>query len=672
MPQSTRSNPTRAYSTFDIKSISEDKRIITGIASTPSVDRMDDIVEPMGAQFKLPLPLLWQHDSHCPVGQVIAAKATKAGIEVTCQFAQVDEPPSLKDDLDRAWAQVKAKLVRGFSIGFSALESIDIEGTWGRRFTKWDWLELSAVTIPANADCSIQTIKSVDTETRAALGLTRKGVVRLADPPGASGKTSAQPASSGLFVASTTPEGKLTMKTLAERIAEFKARKAENLKALQVIVDKTLESGETLDAETKQKQADLRAENTTIDEHVTMLEQHEKDMLATATEVTPANTTPRGTSVDRPGAVVVAVKSNLPKGIGFARIAQAILHSKGNIGQAAEIAKRWSDAPEISRVLHAMSSAGSTNLKAAVAVGDSNTSGWASQLVYYNDLASEFYGLLYPKTIIGRIPGLRRIPFNVRIGGTSSGSSSAWVGENNPIPASALAFTSVTLGHAKAASLVVFTRELATMSNPQAEMVVRDDMLSTMTKFADEQFINPAVAASANVSPASITNGATAVASAGNSVANIYTDVSTIKKLFTAANLDMDDLVWVMRPDVALDLQMKRTSQDLPIFPDITMDGGRWFGLPVVTSNSVPTSVSGGSIIALVKASEVYFADDGGMTMDYTQEASVQMLTNPATGAQSLVSLFQNDLVGLRAIREMNWQRRRAAGVAYIDGVSYA
>lgn len=462
------------------------------------------------------------------------------------------------------------------------------------------------------------------------------------------------------------------MKTLAEQIAAFQAKKADTLVKLNEIVNKSLETGETLDADQKQARQTLQDEVVIIDEHLKMLNEHQALMAKTATIVVEDNTTnSRGTSHIVNGGVL-AVKSNLPKGIGFTRIAMSLVHAKGNLGQAAEVAKRWGDSPEISRVLNAMANAGSTNLKAAVAVGDSNTSGWASQLVFYENLASEFYGLLYPKTIIGRIPGLRRIPFNVRIGGTSAGSSSAWVGENNPIPASAMAFTSVTLGHAKAASLVVFTRELATMSNPQAEMVVRDDMLSTMTKFADQQFIDPAVAASANVSPASITNGATQITSTGSTVAQIYADVSAIKKTFSNANLDMSNLVWVMRPDVALDLSMKRTSQDLQIFPDITMDGGTWFGLPVVTSNAVPTSVSGGSIIALVKADEIYFADDGGMIMDYTQEASVQMVTNPATGAQSLVSLFQNDLVGLRAIREMNWQRRRAAGVAYLDGVSYA
>lgn len=467
------------------------------------------------------------------------------------------------------------------------------------------------------------------------------------------------------------------MKTIAEQIAAFKAKKAETLAKLNEIINKSIETGETLDTEQKAQRQTLQDEIVTIDEHVKMLEDHQKLMAATAEPVTPQNTDPanvqRGTSVTVNGGVI-AVKSNLPPGIGMARMAKAMITAKGNLGQAAEIAKRWSDMPQLSAVMSAMANIGSTDLrqKTAVTAGDSNTSGWASQLVFYDNLVSEFYGLLYPKTIIGRIPGLRRIPFNVRIGGTTSGSSSAWVGENNPIPASSMAFTSVNLGHAKAASLVVMTRELAIMSNPQAEMVVRDDMLAAMTKFADEQFINPAIAASANVSPAAITNGAVSVTSAGSTVANIYTDVSTIKKLFTAANLDVENLVWVMRPDTALDLSMKRTSQDLAIFPDIDMNGGKWFGLPVITSNSVPSSVSGGAIIALVKADEVFFADDGGITMDYTQEASVQMLTNPSTGAQSLVSLFQNDLVGLRAIREMNWSLRRSTGVAYIDAVSYA
>jgi HK97 family phage prohead protease len=152
----------RAYSVVTIKAVNEEQRIITGIATTPAPDRVDDIVEPSGAEFKLPLPFLYQHDASQPIGHVRKAKVTKAGIEVEIKLVQTAEPGTLKDRLDQAWQEIKLGLVRGLSIGFRALETARIEGTYGLRFMKWEWLELSAVTIPANAEASIQSIKSID------------------------------------------------------------------------------------------------------------------------------------------------------------------------------------------------------------------------------------------------------------------------------------------------------------------------------------------------------------------------------------------------------------------------------------------------------------------------------------------------------------------------------
>ena len=48
----------RAYSILEIKTVSDDQRIITGTATTPSPDRVGDVVEPLGVKFKNPLPLL--------------------------------------------------------------------------------------------------------------------------------------------------------------------------------------------------------------------------------------------------------------------------------------------------------------------------------------------------------------------------------------------------------------------------------------------------------------------------------------------------------------------------------------------------------------------------------------------------------------------------------------
>ncbi len=180
----------RAYSVFEIKSADEETRTVAGIATTPSPDRMGDIVEPKGAQFSLPLPLLWQHDSRQPVGHVVEAKVSDSGIEVRAQLVKIDEPGRLKDRVDEAWQSLKTGLVRGLSIGFKSLEAARIGDTWSERFLKWDWLELSLVTIPANAEATITGIKSADSLIRrAATGAPAPlPVVRISkSAPGASG-----------------------------------------------------------------------------------------------------------------------------------------------------------------------------------------------------------------------------------------------------------------------------------------------------------------------------------------------------------------------------------------------------------------------------------------------------------------------------------------------------
>jgi HK97 family phage prohead protease len=152
----------RAWSRFAIKSLNDELRILEGVATTPTPDRMSDVVEPLGAEFTLPLPFLWQHNSEQPIGHVTAAKPTKDGIPVTIELVKTDEPGKLKDRLDEAWQSIKLGLVRGLSIGFAPLESSYIEKTGGIHFLKYLLLEISAVTVAANAEASIAVIRSCD------------------------------------------------------------------------------------------------------------------------------------------------------------------------------------------------------------------------------------------------------------------------------------------------------------------------------------------------------------------------------------------------------------------------------------------------------------------------------------------------------------------------------
>src|SRR5215467_4846576 len=108
----------RAYSLLTIKQADDETRTIVGIASTPTPDRMGDIIEPNGAQFKLPLPLLWQHDAKSPIGHVTSAKIDNGGIEIVAQIAK-----GVTDKIDEAWKLIKAGLVSGLSIGFTPVKT---------------------------------------------------------------------------------------------------------------------------------------------------------------------------------------------------------------------------------------------------------------------------------------------------------------------------------------------------------------------------------------------------------------------------------------------------------------------------------------------------------------------------------------------------------------------
>lgn len=178
----------RAYSFLEIKGLDEEQRMITGMASTPEVDRVGDIVDPMGAKFAPEISLLWQHRHDSPVGIAELGKPTKKGIPFRAIIARIEEEGELKQLVDRAWQSVKAKLVRGVSIGFRPIK-YDIMSEGGLKFTETEIYELSLVTVPANASATIQTIKALsgyrDEYARGAIPLMERSAVKPDDLKGA-------------------------------------------------------------------------------------------------------------------------------------------------------------------------------------------------------------------------------------------------------------------------------------------------------------------------------------------------------------------------------------------------------------------------------------------------------------------------------------------------------
>lgn len=154
---------TKAYSTLKVKSVTEDgeKRTITGIASTPRLDRDGDTLNMAGGEYTLPFPFMWQHD-HCqPVGEVVDVTVYEDQIEVVMEVAVIREEGKLKERIDEAWHSLKNGLVKGLSIGFGVVDYEWINDGTGMNIMKWDWYELSAVTVGANPDAVITSVKSI-------------------------------------------------------------------------------------------------------------------------------------------------------------------------------------------------------------------------------------------------------------------------------------------------------------------------------------------------------------------------------------------------------------------------------------------------------------------------------------------------------------------------------
>ncbi|WP_080948281.1 HK97 family phage prohead protease [Moraxella bovoculi] len=176
---------TKAYSTLTVKSVTDtdDERIITGIATTPSTDRDDDILEPTGVKFALPIPLLWQHNHNQPIGEVIQATITEKGIEIVAKIAKIADDGKLKERIDEAWQSIKSGLVKCLSVGFKIKEYNYLEGSWGLHIKEWEWYELSVVTIPANADAVITSVKQIKDAFSLPLQPTPNPPINPITPP---------------------------------------------------------------------------------------------------------------------------------------------------------------------------------------------------------------------------------------------------------------------------------------------------------------------------------------------------------------------------------------------------------------------------------------------------------------------------------------------------------
>ena len=646
----------RAYALLNVKGVVEksDEWVIEGIASTPTTDRMGDIVEPMGAKFKLPMPLLWQHNSEQPVGRVEFARPTAKGIPFVAHLPKVAEAGTLKNRVDEAVHSIKYRLVAAVSIGFKAVAgAVENLKEGGLRFKEWEWLELSLVTIPANAEATITSIKSIDSALRAATGHPTQG-----KPPGDTGTK--QAASSGGFFHTRSKGTQVkTLQALREERATKSARMKELVELFQA------DGHEASDEET--------TEFDGLTDEVKALDTEIRVATYTATQGAAAKavdgSSQKAGSASRSGLGFVRTQDpeDAFKGQSFTRFAIAkaiafIQAKDGNYVSPAEIAKqRWGKThPKLVEYI-----------RAGVAGGGATTGEWGAELAQSDTrYTGDFLEYLYSMTVFDRLP-LRTIPARVHIKGQDGAATGYWVGESAGIPVTKADFSDVELTPLKVGAISVCSKELIADSSPSAEMWIRDSLAQASAQRVDTTFLS-ATAASSGVSPAGILNGVTPGAPSGADAAAVRADMMTLYTGFLAAK-NASGLVQVMTPSMAKALALLVNALGQPEFVGLNASGGTLLGDPVYTGDNVTP----GDWL-LMKPSDIWKIGDGGIQISMTDTATIEQDSDPqgegfgpTAASANLMSLWQTEQIGFKVVRRINYAKRRSGAVAVISNCEY-
>lgn len=457
-------------------------------------------------------------------------------------------------------------------------------------------------------------------------------------------------------------------KTIAEQLADLKATREEKQKSMQEIAQKSIDENRSMDTAEAEAFDAADAEIKTLDADImrlSKLEAVQKANLKPAQQE--ADDKAKQTAAPTPrDPVQVKNTQKLEPGIAFARLARvkALAHAGllGHNRDELQIAKMVY--PHDEQLIETLT-------KAAVPAASTGSTTWAGNLINEGGIAfADFVEYLRPRTLEGQVQDrLRRLPFDTPVLVQGSGATGAWVKEGSAKPVTQWTYTRTKLAPLKVAAIAAATKETLMRASAAADTLIRDELAQAIGARIDGTFVSDD-AAIADQSPAGLLDGTAALTlSGGATIANIRSDIKAFLTAMVTDNQTVAGCFWVMPETVAIALSLIANEVGAPAFPGIGPQGGTLVGLPVFTSQYVP-SMSDGPVVALIKGSDIFLGDEGGIQVSMSDQASLEMSDAPTgtsktpTAAQ-LVSLWQTNSVGFLVERFLNWAKRRSSAVAW-------
>lgn len=471
-------------------------------------------------------------------------------------------------------------------------------------------------------------------------------------------------------------------KTFAEQVADLKATRDEKSKSIREIAQKSVDEDRSMDTAEVEQFETLESEIKRLDGDIARLSRMADIDKESAKHISDDEKRDQPNHGRAP-LNLKAAPEKLEPGIAMARYAMCLMKAKGNHQLAFQMAaKHFPQTEGVVMTLKAQAEGANLaqlmQMKATVAAGDTINATWAAPLVYAETFAGDFIEYLRPRTLIGQA-NFRKVPFNVRIGSQTGGGTAYWVGQGKAKPVTSFGFGATSVPFTKVAAISVITQELARFSDPSAEALVRDSLADSVIERIDSDLFDPDKAAVANVSPAGLLNGVTPVAAGsidGGDPESIRRGIMLLWAAWDSTYLGARPAYYTT-PAAARVLAFMRDALGNRAFEGMTPQGGTLDGVPVRVSQYLANNGgSGGAPFILVDEAEVYLADDGSVTVDASEQASIEMSdtpagsSNPTVAASSvnMVSMWQTDSLALRAERFIWWGPRRAGAVQWIDG----
>lgn len=166
----------------DITELGEDE--VEVVMSTSSLARDGHVLVPQGAQienYRANPIVLWSHDPDKPIGNSENVQVSSDKITARVKFA----PLGISKKADEIRGLVKSGVIRAVSIGFDPLEGEPLDPLkpkGGQRFTIWEMLEMSFVSVPADTGAVVTARAHGDTDMPTAQAPAPTGKTRATKP----------------------------------------------------------------------------------------------------------------------------------------------------------------------------------------------------------------------------------------------------------------------------------------------------------------------------------------------------------------------------------------------------------------------------------------------------------------------------------------------------------